>query len=163
MHRKKRKLSANNSKIADKDKIIQWLKDEGDEIKYKIEDDAYADLHVLIYSSDNRRNVHVIQYKNKPDSVTFLAQASFTELDRKAFVRLNPKEKKPFLYAVENSLIQFDLVYGFAPRVDIMEYVEIRKKIYYEALTRQNFYDTIHLIYRATHSLFINYSKYLSQ
>ncbi len=156
-------MSSNNSNVTNKEKIMQWLKEEGDEIKHQIIENALADLYIIIYNPDSKRNVHVIQYKNKPDSVTFVAQVSFNETDRKAFARLKPNGKKPFQYAVENSLIHFDVVYGFHPNFNALEYVEVQKKIYYEALTRQIFYDTIHLIYRATHSLFVNYSKYLSQ
>jgi hypothetical protein len=101
-------------------------------------------------------------YKNKPNSVIFVAQVHFREQDRKAFSRLKASARKPFLHAVETTLNQFDVIYGYYPRFEVMEYVEIQKRIFFEALTKQKLFDIGELIYRATRSLFINYAKYLS-
>ncbi len=156
--------SSNGSKKAViREKILSWLKEEGDYIFEIKENDAYTDFHLVVTSKDGRTSVNVIFYKNKIDLAVFVTAIKFSAEDRKTYASLKIQGKKPFLYALESALLQLDVVYGYEPNHNMLERVVIEKRVYFEALDKQKFFDTIHLMYRASTVVSLNFSIYLSK
>lgn len=130
--RKKTSLSLSPSNGSEKaiirEKILSWLKEEGDYIFEIKENDPYTDFHLVVNSKDGKSHVNVILHKNKADSAAFVAGVAFSDQDRKIYAGLKIQGKKPFLYALESALLRLDVVYGYEPNPNMLERVVIEKR-----------------------------------
>jgi hypothetical protein len=156
----RQRMSANTKNVII-EKIQSWLKEEGD-YKFEIKDnDAYSDFNILV--TGGGESVNIILFKNKIDSVLFGTAVKFNDQDRMTYAKLKIQGKKPFLFALESALLQLDVVYAYHPNHNNLERIEIEKRVYFDALTKQTFFDTLHLIYRASTIVSVMFSNYLSR
>lgn len=100
----------------------------------------------------------IILYKNKSDSVTFAKYVGFNEEDKIAFSAYKDKEKK-LQRDLQRSLIGINVLYSFFPNIDNLERVDISKRIYFDALTKDEFVDTIITLGRATAAIELMYHQ----
>jgi hypothetical protein len=153
-----RRLAA-SPKAGIKTKIIKWLTEE--RLTYQEEQNEYADFALNI-TFEGSKHILAICEKQDIDSIILVTVAHITPLDKRAFARLQNPRKKQFYWGIVETLMPLDVQISFIPRFDTLEGVQIMKRIFFDALTKQMFFDSFNEIIRATNGLSVNYSKYLT-
>jgi hypothetical protein len=158
-------LSKNNNTSAKNkkdviDKITDWLGQEG--ISFNLTEDPYADFNLEI-EYPTTQVIHIMMYKNKNDSITVITKVSFSTLDKKAFTSLSEDIKKDFILTLNSSLSSMNLLYSHQPNPERMEHLLIQKRLFFDGLTKDRFFDILDRIYNGMNLANWTYTKYLSK
>jgi hypothetical protein len=137
-------LSKTNGKKEVLEKIKKWLDEES--IEFTPEESSYLDFQLNI----KEPNQSIFSYKDKPDSIEFATYAELKDEDKKAFIAFRNKDDEKFkiLWDLQRSLIEINVEHELNPNFDNLEKVIIRKKVYFDALTKDKFMDTIFALQR---------------
>jgi hypothetical protein len=141
-----------------KTKVLQWLNEE-DRSPTEL-DDPSTELNIAVPIQENG-SISVIFRREKKDSVYLVARISFSPLDKQAFSKLPPDRKKSFTDELNHLLLLVNVEYSLLPNAEIMESVNLSKAIYFDALTKDRFFDTILLIRRSIEIAKWCYGKHL--
>ncbi len=141
--------------------IRRWLQEE--EVKTKDFEDQYADLHLLVFSANGRRYIDIVILKKHQDSIIFVGRLELSPEDRTYYSKLKASGKNAFKLGLLETLLYFDVTFKPEPNYDELQHIEIRKKMYFEAIKKQSFFDAINAVFRAGDAVNMNYSKYLSK
>jgi hypothetical protein len=148
------------SKDQTKTRVLNWLDEEG-RSPTKM-DDSLSELNISIALIENE-GINVVFRKDKRDSVYITAQISFSPLDTQAFSKLSHDRKKLFTDELNYTLILMNVDYVLFPDSIDLKSVRISKAIYFDALTKDKFFETILLIKRAAKIAKWCISKHLGQ
>jgi hypothetical protein len=131
-------LSKSNGKKEVIEKIQKWLDEES--IEYTNIDNPFADYQV----NTKNPNQTICIPKNKFDNIEFVTAVYFTKEDQKTYVALkNNEEKLRVLWDLQRSLLEINVEYEFKPNFDNLESIIVKKTIYFDALTKNKFMDSI--------------------
>jgi hypothetical protein len=140
--------------------ITDWLREEG--IAFELKSSPYLDFDLEV-EYQTKRYAHIIMDKNKKDSIAIFVRIEFSELDKKAFVKLDENTKKEFLIALSSSLCNMNLPHSVHPQADKMEYLHIEKRIFFDGLSKDRLFDILDRVFNGMGLAYLTYSKYLSQ
>jgi hypothetical protein len=136
-------LSESNVKKEVIEKIQKWLDDESIEITNI--DNPFVDYQINIKNP----NQTICLPKNKIDSIEFVTSVNFTNEDKKTYAALkNNEEKLRIIWDLQRSLLEINVEYEIQPNFDNLESIIIKKTIYFDALTKDKFMDTIFTLQR---------------
>ena len=136
-------MSESNVKKEVIEKIQKWLDDESIEITNI--DNPFADYQINIKNP----NQTICLPKNKIDSIEFVTSVNFTNEDKKTYAALkNNEEKLRIIWDLQRSLLEINVEYEIQPNFDNLESIIIKKTIYFDALTKDKFMDTIFTLQR---------------
>ncbi len=125
------------------EKIKKWLNEES--IGIINIDNPLADYQVNTINP----NQSICLPKNKIDSIEFVTSVYITEGDQKTYVAMkNNEEKLRIIWDLQRSLLEINVEYEFKPDTDNLESIIIKKTMYFDALTKHNFMDTIFALQR---------------
>ncbi len=86
--------------------------------------------------------------------------SDFDEDDKRSYFILTEDEKREFLLDIEILLIQINLIYTISPEPPKkIDSIELTRQIYFDALTRDNFFDAILAILRGLQVVRLNYNS----
>jgi hypothetical protein len=91
----------------------------------------------------------VILYRDKVDSISIETFRAFTEEDKRAYAYLKKEKKQEFIWDLQKSLLEINVEFFFVPDLDKLERIHLTKKIYFDALIKDKFVDTILALRRA--------------
>ncbi|MFZ0224893.1 MAG: DUF2299 family protein [Candidatus Nitrosopolaris sp.] len=151
--------NTNNNKTEVRNKISQWIQDEGFELLP--EEDPYTDFTLKIKYSQNE-TAYVLMRKDRKDSISVYTSSDFSPLDRKAFSNLSPGKKREFIDAISASLLNLNLHFIFHPNPEQMQYLQITKDIFFDGLTKDRFFDIICRVLSGMGLAHMAYYKYLN-
>ena len=137
-------MSKTNGKKEVLEKIKKWLDEES--IKFTTKEEIYLDFQLDIQEP----NQSIFSYKDKPDSIEFATYTELKDEDKKAFIALRNKDEEKFkiLWDLQRSLLEINVEHELIPNFDNLEKVFIKKKVYFDALTKDKFMDTIFALKR---------------
>lgn len=141
-------------------KVSEWLGQEG--MTFTLKPNPYADFDLLV-EYPNKSNVNVLFEKNKKDSMLFATNIKFDDEQKKAFAYLKPHLKSEFLIATSSYLCSMNLIHSAQPNQDKMEYLHIEKRLFFDGLTKETFFDTLNRVLNGIGLAVLTYTKYLSK
>lgn len=148
------KSSAKSSVV---EKIKQWLTDE--ELAFTPKDNAYSDFYIEVKIGSSM--ITVILSKNRPDTILICTRSFFSQLDQRAFATLNKTDKQTFIQALRFSLLEQKVGFVINPTIDKIEDIYMEKKIYFDGLTKDRFFETVGSLVFAIELVSLIYEKYL--
>ena len=147
-----------NNKTHVSSKITEWLQDEG--YTFVPYEDPYTDFCLHI-KEPNNPPIFVGMEKDSKDSVMVYTRSDLSQFDKKAFSTFQTNVKKEFIFALASSLSNLILPYRIHPSSEQMEYLEIKKYIFFDGLTKDRFFDTIDRVLAGIYLARMVYDKYL--
>jgi hypothetical protein len=147
-----------NNKRHVSSKTTEWLKDEG--YTFVPYEDPSTDFCLHIKELDNPP-IFVGMEKDSKDSVMVYTRIDLSELDKKAYSTLHTNVKKEFPFALASSLSNLVLPYQIHPNTEQTEYLEMKKNIFFDGLTKDRFFDTMDRVLAGIYLARMAYDKYL--
>jgi hypothetical protein len=149
-------LSATNGKKKETiEKIKCWLNEEN--TKYKIIEDPNTYFHLQMENP----NLSIYMEKDRIDSIVLATNVYFPDADKKFFSKVE-KEKKKFFWNLQSALNLIDIEYSIFPAIGEIEYIYIRKVIYFDGLSKDRLFESISKIARGRNCVILQY-QWLSE
>jgi hypothetical protein len=147
-----------NNKTQVSNKINQWLKEE----KYSFVpfELPYFDFGLEIKEPRNDI-IRIGMETDKKDSVIVYTRIDFDPLEGKAYSTLQTDMKHEFIYALASGLLGLNLLYHIHPDIEHLEYLDIRKYIFFDGLSKDRFFNTIDRVLSGKGLARLAYFKYL--
>jgi|SRR5215469_4693223 len=120
----------------------------------------YTDFAFTIKYSENE-TAYVIMRKDRKDSITVYTRSDFSPLDQKEFSNLSPGKKREFIDVICASLLNLNLHFRFHPDPEQMQYLEIKKDIFFDGLTKDRLFEVIDRVLSSMQLAHMSYFKYL--
>jgi hypothetical protein len=155
-------LSKTNGKRDVIEKIERWL----DEETYKSEksEKAYADFSVVIYPPNPNQNIGLDLFleREKTDRITLAVNSALSQQDQKIFSYVKRDTRQKLLRELKYSLLQLNIQFTFHPNEETIESVLLSKRIYFDGLNKNIFFDAIFVIIRGLALINLKYQELLT-
>jgi hypothetical protein len=139
------------------EKIIQWL--ENERLMYDVLHMDEFTFSMVIHPNEGQ-NVNLVLSQDQPEKVMLGSRSNITESEKVVFNSLPDIEKKSFLTSLQLSLIQINLLFEIKPDPPLeVDYIEMKKPIYLDGLTRDKFFDCIFTVMRGLTIVRLNYDS----
>lgn len=142
------------------DKIWNWIDEE--KYDFKALEEPCAGSPIQIEFLKNRYIIVWVE-KDKNDSVLVFARINFSPEEQKVFAHLKEDKKKEFFFAIITPLMEMNLRHSVHPNPDKAEYFHIEKRIYFDGLTKDRFFDTVEKVYKGMGIVKSTYVNYLAK
>jgi len=148
--------------IIEMEQIIQriqtWINEEQG-WKFEVSQNNEAFVNLVVHPNEFQ-NMNVIFDRTQPHKVIIRTTSNFDEDDKRSYFVLNEDEKKEFLLDIEILLIQINLIYTVLPEPPKkIDSIELTRQIYFDAITRDKFFDAILAILRGVQVVSLNYNS----
>jgi hypothetical protein len=139
-------------------KVQTWINEEQG-WKFEVSQNNNALVNMVVHPNDFQ-NVNVLFDRVQPHKLIIKTTADFDEDDKRSYFILTEDEKKEFLLDIEILLIQINVIYIISPEPPRkIDSIELTKQIYFDALTRDKFFDGILAILRGLQVVRLNYNS----
>lgn len=140
------------------DNITNWLEEEN--VTFDLVSDSPYDIQLALTYAN--RPINLILDKNKKrQCIEVVAQVNFTDLDKRSFAGLKEEQRNEFLIALGYSLMSLNLTYKIYPSAEKMDFVQIRKRLFFENLDRNGLFDMLDRVRNGIELVYLDYAKYL--
>ena len=139
-------------------KIQTWLDEEN--ISIRDIEDEYSDFHIVAKISPVH-DIDLVIRKDRIDSIIVVQNMNLSDEDKRTFAHLAKAKKLEFVRDLKLSLLHLGIDYAIQPDSERLEYVQMSRKIYFDGLTKDRFFDTIFHVQRAMEIMRLKYETHL--
>ena len=156
-------MSRINGKKEVIEKIERWLQEEA----YTSEksDKPYDDFRTVIHPPRPNQNIGMDLFleRDKTDRITIATNSKLSEQDQKTFSYLKPSIKQKLVRELKYSLLPLNIQFTFEPDELIIESIMLSKRLYFDGLNKNMFFDAIFTIIRALAIINLKYQELASK
>lgn len=135
-----------------KERIEEWLGDEGFNI-WKIPDEGVHFSYKM--SQDDSHPLVVRQLKNKTDSIQIVGDVRLNASNQDKLRSIPENEKRFMLFDIRMVLLSTGCLGQFKQSAESWETHQILKTVFYDGLTKDQFFETLEVVTHAVSSVIL--------
>jgi hypothetical protein len=97
--------------------------------------------------------------REKTDRITITTRSLLSQQDQKTFSYLKREVRQKLLHELKYSLLQLNVEFTFQPNEETIESVTLSKRLYFDGLNKNIFFDRIFVIIRALALINLKYQE----